>query len=76
MIGRQTLPIVMPKHARKTILVGLVAWSLALNTIWSLDTLSGLAFFLLAATVGARFLLYNSVPDDQYSFYLYNVRLT
>ena len=74
LIGRKTLPIVAPKHARKTILVGLLAWSVALNAIWHLDIVSSMTFLALAATVGVRFLLYKTVPDDQYSFYLYNVR--
>ena len=75
LIGRRTLPIVAPQHARKTVISGLVAWSVALALIWELDVLASAVLLLLGAVVGGRFLLYRSVRADQVSFYLYNVRL-
>ncbi|GJE96748.1 UbiA prenyltransferase family protein [Phanerochaete sordida] len=76
LIGRRTLPIVAPRHARKTVIAGLVAWSLALARIWGLDTLTAAVLLLLGAAVGGRFLLYRTVRADQVSFYLYNVWLS
>ena len=75
LIGRRTLPIVAPQHARKTVIGGLVAWSVALTLIWELDVLASAVLLLLGAVVGGRFLLCRSIRADQVSFYLYNVRL-
>lgn len=76
LIGRRTLPIVAPQHARKTVIAGLVAWSVALAKIWNLDGLTAAALLFLGAVVGGRFLLYRSVRADQVSFYLYNLWLS
>ena len=74
LIGRQTLPIVHPKQARKTVIVGLLTWSIALVLIWELDIVSAAALVLLGTLIGLRFLKYKTIADDQVSFYLYNVR--
>lgn len=74
LVGRKTLPIVHPKYSRQTILIGLSVWSLSLNIIWGLDSFTGALLMLLAMCVGVRFMVYKTVPDDQFSFYLYNVR--
>ena len=74
LMGRQTLPIVQPQHARKTVIVGLMAWSVALVAIWQLDVVAAALLLSLAAITGVRFLVYRTVPGDQVSFYLYNVR--
>jgi 4-hydroxybenzoate polyprenyltransferase len=73
LIGRRTLPIVHPKQARKTIIVGLLIWSAVLVDIWELDVFSAAALISLGALVGVRFLIYKTIPDDQVSFVLYNV---
>lgn len=72
-MGRQTLPIVLPEHARKTVIVGLIAWSIALVAIWELDVVAAALLLGLAAITGVRFLIYRTVPGDQVSFYVYNV---
>ena len=72
-MGRQTLPIVLPQHARKTVIVGLMAWSIALVAIWELDVVAAALLLGLAAITGVRFLIYRTVPADQVSFYVYNV---
>lgn len=76
LVGRETIPIVFPNHGRKTVVVALLAWSFALSRIWNLDTLLASGFLGFAAFIGARFLLYTSIADDQVSFYLYNVCAT
>ncbi|EKM54056.1 uncharacterized protein PHACADRAFT_174557 [Phanerochaete carnosa HHB-10118-sp] len=76
LIGRRTLPIVSPQHARKTVITGLMAWSVALTLIWKLDALASAVLLFLGATVGGRFLLYRNIRADQVSFYLYNVWLS
>lgn len=73
-VGRQTLPIVFPHLSRRTMVVGVLAWSIALACIWQLDVLTAALFLALGATVGLRFALYTSVREDQMSYVLYNVR--
>lgn len=73
LIGRQTLPIVVPFIARYTVIAGLLSWSAALTLIWEVDVMTSLSFHALALLVGVRFLTLKSVPQDQVSFYLYNV---
>ena len=72
-VGRKTLPIIAPQHARKTVIVGLLAWSIALTNIWQLDLVSGAALAIFSTVIGIRFLVYKSVKDDQLSYLLYNV---
>lgn len=76
LVGRRTLPIMFPTLSRQSVVVGLLAWSVALAVIWNLDVLAACVLLCLGATVGVRFLLYRTVPEDQVSFYLYNVRLS
>ncbi|KAH8103539.1 UbiA prenyltransferase family [Cristinia sonorae] len=71
-VGRHTLPIVLPKVARPSILLGLAAWSMALAVVWKLDPVTGLAFMAVGFFTGYRFMACKSVPDDQISFYWYN----
>ncbi|KAI0074085.1 hypothetical protein K474DRAFT_1717481 [Panus rudis PR-1116 ss-1] len=72
-IGRCTLPIVRPELARLTMLVGMTLWSICLPMIWQLDLITTLMFSLLGVFVGYRFMARTKVPDDQISFYWYNV---
>ncbi|KAI0066615.1 hypothetical protein BV25DRAFT_1796908 [Artomyces pyxidatus] len=76
MIGRQTIPIVLPSIARYTVIVPLLLWSGGLSMTWHLNPLISTAFLSLALFVGTRFLKYKSVPADQVSFYWYNVWLS
>ena len=73
LVGRRTLPIVSPNHARKTVIVGLWVWTLLCNTAWNVDYITGSAFFALATFIGIRFLTMKTVHEDQVSFYIYNV---
>lgn len=74
-IGRQTIPIVFPSIARYTVLIPLLAWSMGLSAVWHLDAVTGSAFTLLAAFIGARYLVFATVHSDQVSFYWYNVSM-
>ncbi|KAI0317448.1 UbiA prenyltransferase family [Amylostereum chailletii] len=76
LVGRRTLPIVSPNHARKTVLAGLWSWSLLLVAAWNVYAITATVFLSLATLVGGRFLLLKSVADDQVSFYIYNVWLS
>lgn len=76
LIGRKTLPIVLPSLARPTLSFALFAWSLSLSYIWRLDVLTSYALIMLSCIVGARFVVLHGEKQDQVSFYWYNVRLT
>ncbi|KII83628.1 hypothetical protein PLICRDRAFT_32827 [Plicaturopsis crispa FD-325 SS-3] len=76
LIGRQTLPLVVPSIARYTVISGLLCWSIGLSFLWQLDIMTSLCFHALALLVGVRFLKYKTIPQDQVSFYLYNVWLS
>ncbi|KAI5120554.1 hypothetical protein M0805_000282 [Coniferiporia weirii] len=76
LIGRKTLPIVAPTIARPTLMLGLLAWSISLSTLWCLSTIGALAFIALALLVGIRFVVLDTIEADQRSYYLYNVWLS
>ena len=73
LIGRQTLPLLRPEQARLSVLLVLLAWSVALTVIWELDLFSASTLICLGLTVGLRFFCYRTVSTDQMSFYWYNV---
>lgn len=73
LVGRKTLPILFPRHARKTVLASVFCWSAALAAVWELDALAAVLFVGLGAAVGVRFLVHTSMEEDQRSFYLYSV---
>ena len=73
LIGRKTLPIVAPRIARPTLMMALMAWSIGLSLFWQTNLMPTLAFNALALWVGGRYITLNSIPQDQVSFYLYNV---
>jgi hypothetical protein len=74
-VGRRTLPMIFPVASRAFVLLALVAWSLGLAFLWHTGPLTAGGMLALGSLVGVRFVLLNSVPDDQMSFYLYNVRV-
>lgn len=76
LIGRKTLPIVLPSLARPTLSIALLAWSLSLSYIWRLDVITASALIMLSCIVGSRFVFIQDEKRDQISFYWYNVRLT
>ncbi|KAI0043716.1 hypothetical protein FA95DRAFT_1498188 [Auriscalpium vulgare] len=75
-IGRQTIPLVLPSIARYTVIIPLLLWSTGLSVLWRLDAVAGCTFVALATFVGVRFLGHTSIPEDQVSFYWYNVWLS
>ena len=73
LVGRETLAIVAPETARRTLMPLLLLWSLGLCIIWQLHFLLAFAITGLAFVVGARFIAFVSVKSDQHSYYIYNV---
>ena len=73
LIGRRTLPIVAPTFARPTLMLALMAWSIGLSVFWNTSVAVSVVFNALALLVGARYVALKSIPEDQVSFYLYNV---
>ncbi|KAJ6540318.1 UbiA prenyltransferase family [Mycena capillaripes] len=71
--GRRTLPIVFPKLSRYITLFALIAWSIILCRVWSLDALAQLALISLGSVVGSRCMALRSVRDDEITYCLYNV---
>lgn len=73
MVGRMTIPIVMPRIARYTVIIPMSLWSLSLVYIWGVDWATATVFLGICLLVGIRFLRLTGVHDDQVSFYWYNV---
>lgn len=71
--GRRTLPIVAPTIARFSVSGGLLIWSLGLAALWQLQWDALLIFLAPAVFTAYRFLILKTVPEDQVSFYWYNV---
>jgi 4-hydroxybenzoate polyprenyltransferase len=76
LIGRRTLPIVAPTIARPTLLLALMTWSIGLTFFWQTNAAASMAINALALIVGGRYVAFNSIREDQVSFYLYNVWLS
>ncbi|TCD63858.1 hypothetical protein EIP91_004872 [Steccherinum ochraceum] len=74
--GRRTLPIVAPTIARFSVSGGLLIWSLGLAALWQLQWDALLIFLAPAVFTAYRFLILKTVPEDQVSFYWYNVWLS
>jgi len=74
--GRRTLPIVAPTIARLSVSGGLLLWSAALIVLWKLQWEAILTFLAPALLTAYRFLVLKTVPEDQVSFYWYNVWLS
>lgn len=73
LVGRRTLPMVVPLGARLSIALGIPLWSICLSRVWHLDPLSAAAFVSYSSYTGARFLLYRSIADDKRSCNFYSV---
>ncbi|KAI0059667.1 hypothetical protein BV25DRAFT_1040905 [Artomyces pyxidatus] len=72
-VGRKTVPILHPSIARYTLLPPMLFWSGVLSMIWHLDILTASAYQSLAVFVGSRYIRYKSVPEDQISYYWFNL---
>ncbi|KAH9918274.1 UbiA prenyltransferase family [Fomitopsis serialis] len=75
-VGRKTIPIVFPRVARITPMIGLLFWSLVLTSVWRVGFRTSAALFTVALIVGSRYLRLRTVAEDQVSFYWYNVWLS
>ncbi|KAI0311110.1 UbiA prenyltransferase family [Amylostereum chailletii] len=75
-VGRRTIPILYPSFSRWSIGVTLLAWSALLSYVWALDAYMTVAFVSLAAMIGVRFYTLRTVPEDQITYYWYNVWLS
>ena len=73
LIGRKTLPIIAPAFTRYSFPFLTVGWSILLCMLWRLSLIVTVAYVALGMLVGYRFAIYNSVKEDQKSFYLYCV---
>jgi len=76
LVGRRTLPIIYPSIARYTVLIGLSSWSILLAQVWNLAWDARVVLFALSTFISYRFMTYNDIPEDQISFYWYNVWLS
>ncbi|KAF7323835.1 S-adenosyl-L-methionine-dependent methyltransferase [Mycena kentingensis (nom. inval.)] len=76
LIGRDTIPIRYGASSRTALLLGVVAWSIALSCIWQVDRWTALSFTVLAMFVGARFVCLPTVKEDSRSYFWYNVWVT
>ncbi|KAG2097784.1 UbiA prenyltransferase family [Suillus cothurnatus] len=74
--GRCTLPIMFPKAARFSMMLGIPLWSFVLSHVWKLDALSTSAFVAYGAYVGARFVMYDTVGADKQSCKFYSLWFT
>ena len=73
LMGRRTLPMIVPVGSRLSIALGIPLWSVYLSRVWCLDRLSATAFVLYSGYTGTRFLLCRSVDDDKRSCHFYSV---
>ncbi|KAI5116971.1 hypothetical protein M0805_002172 [Coniferiporia weirii] len=75
-VGRRTLPIVHPELARPTLMVSIMAWSIALSIIWGLNLLVALPFIALGTSIGWLFLTKKSTGADKKHLFLYLIWLS
>ncbi|KAH9934290.1 UbiA prenyltransferase family-domain-containing protein [Fomitopsis serialis] len=75
-VGRRAIPIVFPRIARITPLIGLLFWTISLTVVWVVDWGTSAVLFTIALNVGYRFLRLRTMHEDQVSFYWYNVWLS
>jgi len=75
-IDRSTVALDMPRIARPSVLVMLIAWSAFLTKVWELGNVTAGAMMVLAAFVGWRFCMMDGMRNDQVSFYWYNLWLS
>lgn len=77
--GRRTLPLVVGDGCARWVTVfWMGVWGIICPLSWGLSFLSGafLLIFGLAATVGARGLMYRDVQSDKLTFWVWNVWLS
>ncbi len=72
--GRRTIPIVMPKVGRLSIVVGLMTWSTILTYQYALPVQVTFALVSMGAYTGGRYYYARSPAADRHSYLLYNVR--
>ena len=72
-IGRRTLPIVYPRLARYSMLVGLPMWSVTASGIWNLDMVMSGLLTTLSIFIGLRSVLFSDVDSDKTTYVWYNV---
>lgn len=73
-IGRQTIPIVFSATtARYSLIIPLMAWSIALCYIWRLNLLETTAFMCMGLIVSHQYWKASTVYEYQVAFYWYNV---
>ena len=72
-IGRRTLPIVYPRLARYSMLVGLPMWSVTASGIWDLDMVMSGLLTTLSIFIGLRSVLFSDVDSDRTTYVWYNV---
>ncbi|KAF8212577.1 hypothetical protein K438DRAFT_1902713 [Mycena galopus ATCC 62051] len=73
LISRDTIPLRFGSPSRTVLLFGVVAWSIGLSLIWKLDLYSTIAFTILGAYAGGRFVKYTTLEEDRNSYFYYNV---
>ncbi|KAJ6603685.1 hypothetical protein B0H10DRAFT_642304 [Mycena sp. CBHHK59/15] len=73
LIHRDTIPLRFGSSSRTALLLGVLAWSIGLCRIWSVDLYSTVGFICLGAYAGARFMVYKTVEEDRNSYFFYNV---
>ncbi|KAJ7689546.1 hypothetical protein B0H17DRAFT_1011960 [Mycena rosella] len=73
LISRDTIPLRFGSPSRIALLVGVVAWSIGLSQIWNVDVYSAVAFTVLGAFAGARFIKHTTIEEDRNSYFYYNV---
>jgi len=76
MIGRKTIPIILPIASRYTPIIALCAWSICLSRVWALNHIIQAVFSILALITGYRFFYLRTPSADRQSFFLYNIWLS
>ncbi|KAA1472502.1 hypothetical protein DENSPDRAFT_850967 [Dentipellis sp. KUC8613] len=76
LVGRRTLPIVHPKTARPTLLVLMVASSIALSVYWRLVAAAALAFVAFGSAIGWLFFSETTKEADKRHLSLYMIWLS
>jgi 4-hydroxybenzoate polyprenyltransferase len=73
LVGRKTIPIVLPDLSRYTPFAIMVPWSFCLSSVWKADLLVQIVLVGLAIITGYRYFRWRKAGDDRLSFLLYNV---
>ncbi|KAJ4469250.1 UbiA prenyltransferase family [Lentinula aciculospora] len=73
LLGRRTFTLSFPIFSRITMPILLAAWSIALYLFSEANRALMLAFVVLGAVTGVRFLTLKSAKDDRLSYLYYNV---